>query len=246
MDAIPGYLPTITFYPAPEVVVPQHATTAQHDFPLGHLVPGWIKSPFARKALAYGAAAGVAATALYNRKELYRAYRRIMIRLETTRMMSAMEGIAGAEAEEEENEEPEADDVVLPGVPIGDAEEALAAIEDAARAARTEATRIRRRRRAPLQLCFGGKVLTGQAAEVAQRAKLVFGTNPLTDYNRTAVRRWLNKELVAACEGIRTKDLLKWLPLMELFVFYKLDEDMELEAVYEELQVMGRIRGGAP
>jgi hypothetical protein len=47
-------------------------------------------------------------------------------------------------------------------------------------------------------------------------------------------------------EGLRTRDLMAALPYIELYVFYKTDDDLELEQAMRDLQCMGRIRLNVP
>jgi len=103
--------------------------------------------------------------------------------------------------------------------------------------------RGRRRVRKPARITFGGFNLTGRAAELAQKAKLQFGGIGMTEYNRVAVRRWLNREL-DKLPSVRTADKLRWLPTMELYVFYRSTADVQMEEAIKELDAMGLIRNG--
>lgn len=93
------------------------------------------------------------------------------------------------------------------------------------------------------ELVFEGGRITGVMSVIAQKAKIRFGTVGYTQYNRNAVRRWVLHE-AAKCTNMRSKDLLRALPLVELYVFYKTDEDIEVERAVEELTTSGRIRQG--
>jgi len=158
-----------------------------------------------------------------------------------------MEAIEAEEYDDDDDEEEEEVDCGLPAV-----EAMSAAPSPPGSVSEIEAIRVTvKRQRKPSKskkakrISFGKFELSGRAAEVAQRAKLQFGGIPMTDYNRVAVKRWLNREL-RAIPNVRTKDLLTWLPTMELYVFYRTQADVDFELAVEELKNMGLLRGGNP
>jgi len=176
-----------------------------------------------------------------NRRRIGRALAFARMSAGTRNVVSVLNTIEHADDMEDSDDEDEDDAPALDQVGEGE--------EDAEATAAAVLLRMRgkgKRRRRPVrrELQIGRFILTGAAAEVAQRAKLAFGGTPRTEYNRIAVRRWLNKELREKVRNVRTRDLLTWLPLMELYVFFKTDEDVAMETAVEELQAMGRIRGG--
>jgi hypothetical protein len=186
------------------------------------------------------------------RRRIGRAIAQMRMSRGTRNVIGVMNTIDCADHEDDSEDEEEEDEVeveVYEPVEGFEAAEAPAAARAAAlRAAMERKAAKEKRKRKPMPkrgIRIGSHVLTGKAAEIAQKAKLAFGGVPLTDYNRTAVRRWLNKELQASIRNVRTADLKSWLPVMVLYVFYKTDEDMALEKAEEELTAMGRIRGGA-
>jgi hypothetical protein len=215
----------------------------QRSTPLGHAL-----------RVGGGLAAGLAVAAVVLPRLLPRvgrAWANLNVTGKTRNIMSALEGVEAADGEESDEE-----DEFL--VDDGETEEQallrrMAAVKvpggvDGAEqtpAVAAQSLRARRHRVRRPEIRFGRYQLTGRAAEVAQRAKLAYGGVPRTDYNRQSVKRWLNKELKQVA-GTRTADLLKWLPIMELYVFYITDADKDLDEVIEELETMGRIRRGAP
>jgi hypothetical protein len=82
-------------------------------------------------------------------------------------------------------------------------------------------------------------------AKIAQEARIRFGNIGMTAYNKNAVRRWVVAE-ASKVNGLRTRDLMNALPLIELYVFYRTDDDVELEEAITELIAMGRVRMNAP
>lgn len=181
-------------------------------------------------------AAGAATTIITKQHAIRRAYARAFVGRSTRRTMGTLEGLDAANCAESDDED---EDVDAPE-PAADP----AAADDPDAPVNLPAPRSARRKKPIFRICVGSLVVTGRAAEVAQRAKLMFGSNPMTDYNRVAVRRWIQKELRDTHKNLRTADLLKWLPIMELYVFYKTDADVEMEETIAELTAMGRIRGG--
>jgi hypothetical protein len=101
------------------------------------------------------------------------------------------------------------------------------------------------RGRVTLQLAIAGGRITGVMAKIAQEARIRFGNIGMTAYNKNAVRRWVVAE-ASKVNGLRTRDLMNALPLIELYVFYRTDDDVELEEAITELIAMGRVRMNAP
>jgi hypothetical protein len=171
-------------------------------------------------------------------------YRRWMARARpTTRaIMAAMEEIEAHDQDEVDEEEDECTDPP----PCSDDDQATVA-DDKSGSGASGASRKKRRGRARkcIEVPIANGRVTGVLAKIAQEARIRFGTVGLTAYNKNAVRRWVVAE-ANKVEGLRTRDLMAALPYIELYVFYKTDDDLELEQAMRDLQCMGRIRLNVP
>lgn len=209
---------------------------------------------FKTRAMHYGAVGCVALVGLRvvwgARKRIARAYARMTMSESTRVIVGTLNSIEQNEFDPEDEDEDEFE----VGLGLGELVDEAVAVnapqeegEEGALVARTPAP-IRARRRRPNRrtLVFNGCTLTGRAADVAQRAKLAFGDIPRTDYNCNSVRRWLNRELHATVRNLRTVDFARWIKPMELYVFWKSDDDIAMEQAITELEAMGRIRNGRP
>jgi hypothetical protein len=160
----------------------------------------------------------------------------------TQHMLGVMEEIDHYEADEEDEEA--AVDAIMADTP--EAAIAAAVVDEAPQGegvqAHAPAPAVRRRK--PNRVQLGQVSVCGKALEVAQQLKMKMGNLTWTPYNRSAARRYIIKAL-DELPSMRTCDKLRLIPIIELYVFCKTDADLEMEAVIENMEVMGRLRSGA-
>lgn len=84
--------------------------------------------------------------------------------------------------------------------------------------------------------------MSGVWARLAHNAKERFRSVEYDTYNNAALGRWLDVELRAMKDSVRTCDRLKYLRIIELFVWYVDEEEKDLMDAMEELKLLGLIR----
>lgn len=166
---------------------------------------------------------GLRAVWLKLRKVAYRFGLISRLKTSTLAIMSFLEHVDHRQTTEEEEEE-ELDEVLagapapggdLPAIPV-----------------------TPRRRKTDLVDQFG---LPKFWYDLARRAKLKWGALPMDAFNQNAVQRYLLRELEGK-KGVRTSDIVRYMPRMVLYVFYRTERERELEEAMEELDMLGLIR----
>jgi len=194
---------------------------------------GGIRLAVGRPPVVAAVALAVAGGLWAGRKRLWRTWKRWTISRNTAKFMDTFEGLEARDPDDEVDEDEEAEKLEVA--------ETLAAL-DGDGPPPGLAIPHKRRRNKPVGIRLAGEVIPPRAAAVAQRAKLTFGGLAWRDYNQQSVTRWLLKEIKAAMPTVRSKDLLKWMPLMVRYCFYRTDDEIKLDEAMEEMVALGRIR----